>query len=218
MINILIVDDNKLICETLERMLKAELDCKLFIAYNKKEMIGILRDINKEIDNAIIDFHLSDAPSGQAIGPLVRKEIPSIVLTNEDITHKKEFSIFNEHIIDYIIKDGGYSFEYLINLIKRFLKNKEIQVLLVDDSQVAILALTDKLKKFNINPLIAKDGVQALEILKKHREIRLLITDYNMPNMDGVELVKQVREKHPKNKLAIKYLFKIDVINPSIAI
>jgi len=40
----------------------------------------------------------------------------------------------------------------------------------------------------------AADGVEALEFFDG-RQIDLLVTDYNMPNMDGAELVKEMRTK-----------------------
>ncbi len=43
---------------------------------------------------------------------------------------------------------------------------------------------------------VAKDGVEALEIFKKHR-IHFIISDYQMPNMDGNELCKEVKKINP---------------------
>jgi len=39
----------------------------------------------------------------------------------------------------------------------------------------------------------AEDGAQALEILRKTPEIEFVISDWNMPNMTGIELLKSVR-------------------------
>ena len=51
--------------------------------------------------------------------------------------------------------------------------------------------------------LEAKDGVQALEVLNDHPDIALVITDYRMPNMDGFELIRSVRERYDKRTLGI---------------
>ena len=40
-------------------------------------------------------------------------------------------------------------------------------------------------------------------MLEQHPDVKLLITDYNMPGMDGFEFTKAVRAKFPKNRLAI---------------
>ncbi len=42
----------------------------------------------------------------------------------------------------------------------------------------------------------AADGVEALALLKKIPEVDLLVTDLNMPNMDGEILLKTVKEDH----------------------
>ena len=49
----------------------------------------------------------------------------------------------------------------------------------------------------------AHDGQQALEILKTNPDIKLLMTDYAMPSMDGFELVKAVRNFRGRDDLAI---------------
>ncbi|HID81286.1 MAG TPA: response regulator [Chromatiales bacterium] len=41
--------------------------------------------------------------------------------------------------------------------------------------------------------VIANDGVEALEIAEKSPDINLVLTDVNMPNMDGITLVKHLR-------------------------
>jgi diguanylate cyclase (GGDEF)-like protein len=49
----------------------------------------------------------------------------------------------------------------------------------------------------------AVDGVDAIKVIIQHPDIQLLITDYNMPNMDGFELVKNLRCKYEKFDLVI---------------
>ncbi len=49
----------------------------------------------------------------------------------------------------------------------------------------------------------AADGAEALAILNKHPEIRMILADYHMPVMNGMELVKALREKKDKEELAI---------------
>jgi CheY-like chemotaxis protein len=43
----------------------------------------------------------------------------------------------------------------------------------------------------------------ALEILLNHEDIDLVITDVMMPEMDGIELVQQIRKQEPTQKLPI---------------
>ncbi|MGM0623725.1 MAG: diguanylate cyclase, partial [Campylobacterota bacterium] len=49
----------------------------------------------------------------------------------------------------------------------------------------------------------ADDGVDALSKLSHDPDIRVVITDYNMPNMDGVELTLEIRKHYSKDQLAV---------------
>ncbi len=63
--------------------------------------------------------------------------------------------------------------------------------------------ITKNLKTHLYEVLEAEDGQQALDIIHSTPEIKLVITDYNMPIMDGFELVKKVRKEADKNSLVI---------------
>ncbi len=65
-------------------------------------------------------------------------------------------------------------------------------ILAVDDSQSIRKFITLALKVRGFSVLTADDGMQALEQLPL-QEIDLLITDLNMPNVDGFELIRSVR-------------------------
>lgn len=67
------------------------------------------------------------------------------------------------------------------------------RVLVVEDNKNFRKLLSTYLRKNNYDVLEAEDGVVALEILDKSH-IDLIITDVMMPNMDGYELVKELRE------------------------
>jgi diguanylate cyclase (GGDEF)-like protein len=74
----------------------------------------------------------------------------------------------------------------------------------VDDSRTARFMVKNLLNKRNFNVLEAKDGIEALAVLQdKDTNIKLIITDYNMPNMDGFELVSKVRDIYNKEQMGI---------------
>lgn len=70
------------------------------------------------------------------------------------------------------------------------MKNK---ILLVDDSRDSLIYVSSILTNYNV--IEAKSGKEALEIINNN-EIDLLITDYNMPEMDGFDLVSSIKEKN----------------------
>ena len=82
-----------------------------------------------------------------------------------------------------------------------FRKKKIIEirtVLFVDDDEIVLRSIKrgflDENKLYN--QLFAKSGQEALEILKRE-EVHVIVTDMCMPGMDGVELLKNVREMYP---------------------
>ncbi len=63
-------------------------------------------------------------------------------------------------------------------------------ILIVDDNQVLIKLITTKLKKYadRFNVITAQNGEEAIDILDKE-EISLIVTDLNMPKVDGMQLL-----------------------------
>ncbi len=75
------------------------------------------------------------------------------------------------------------------------LKSKVRKVLVVDDNENNRIILRDMLKLSQIDSELAIHGVEALELLEKHSDFDLMILDYNMPYLNGVEVIQHVREK-----------------------
>ncbi len=66
-------------------------------------------------------------------------------------------------------------------------------ILIVDDFENTLFVTGFTLNSKGFNILKALSGEIALKYLDG-REIHLIITDYNMPNMNGIELVKKIKE------------------------
>ncbi len=69
-------------------------------------------------------------------------------------------------------------------------------ILCVDDEPIILKSLVRLFRKENYNIYTAENGNEALSVLEKH-PIDLVISDYRMPEMSGVELLKRVKEKYP---------------------
>jgi DNA-binding NtrC family response regulator len=78
------------------------------------------------------------------------------------------------------------------------------RVLLVDDDPIVAESLAEFLRREGYVAVTATDGHEALAILRQSAadspaaaaDFNLLITDFNMPRMDGLELIRQVRKHH----------------------
>lgn len=72
---------------------------------------------------------------------------------------------------------------------------KEVITLIVDDSSVMRKIVERALRQAGLDALVileAGSGVEGLEILKS-RQVNLILSDINMPSMDGLEFVRQVQ-------------------------
>ena len=71
------------------------------------------------------------------------------------------------------------------------------KVLLVDDEVPFVETMTKRLNKRKIEVLSAYDGTQALKQLDEHNGIEVVILDVKMPGMDGIETLKEIKNKFP---------------------
>ncbi len=69
-------------------------------------------------------------------------------------------------------------------------------ILVVDDDTCYQKLLSIFLTSQGVAVSTTSGGIEALEILK-HSRFKMIITDCNMPGMDGLELAANVREQHP---------------------
>ena len=69
-----------------------------------------------------------------------------------------------------------------------------MKLLVVDDSSTMRRIIKNTLARLNYKDVLeGEDGVEGWEVLDKNPDVDMLITDWNMPNMNGLELVKKVR-------------------------
>jgi CheY-like chemotaxis protein len=71
-----------------------------------------------------------------------------------------------------------------------------VRVLLVDDNANGLSARRSVLEELGYRIYTAPNGVEALEQFSRHK-IDLVVTDYKMPRMDGLELISRLRKVSP---------------------
>ncbi len=72
-----------------------------------------------------------------------------------------------------------------------------LTILFVDDDALIAMSTVDMLTELGHEVIEANSGEIALEILQSERRVDLLITDYSMPRMTGIQLAKAARELRP---------------------
>ncbi len=196
---ILIVEDSrtfaKIIYNTVTRL---PFEARIVHSFRKaKELLEKERDA---FFVAVLDLVLPDAPRGEIVDYVLSKKIPSIVLTGtyNDKLRKK---ILSKNIVDYVLKNTDI--EYINHLIQRVHNNRNIKILVVDDNNTLRHLIVRLLVNHNFMVLEGRDGKEALEVLVEHPDIKVVITDYHMPEMDGFELIAKIRRSYDKDELAI---------------
>ncbi len=71
---------------------------------------------------------------------------------------------------------------------------KKRNVLVVDDDPDVLSMLERLLKKLEYNPLVAKNGEEAVKIIDRNK-VDVVVSDLVMPEMDGMELLKRVKSR-----------------------
>jgi diguanylate cyclase (GGDEF)-like protein len=199
---VLIAENSPIVAKVLLHIAKQSLNFELLLATTFAEVQALLAQHQSSIFAALVDLSLPDAPNGEVVDFTLANNIPTIVLTDA-IDDKHREQILAKGIVDYVAKEGRYSYQYAVNTIHRLEKNQSIKVLVVEDSSTTRKYITKLLKCHKFEIFQAVDGRDAIKVLLEHPDIRLLITDYNMPNMDGFELVKTLRSKYEKFDLVI---------------
>jgi two-component system cell cycle response regulator CpdR len=74
-------------------------------------------------------------------------------------------------------------------------------VLVVDDDPSVLEVVADMLEDLGCNVITAGSGADALGQLKRNDQISILITDINMPGMDGHELAERATRIRPELKV-----------------
>ena len=88
-----------------------------------------------------------------------------------------------------------------------YVNPKDMRVLVVDDEEVAAEHARIVLDEAGIKADTAFSGVEALQMLEvqhtKHRPYNLVLVDWKMPEMDGLELARQIRQRYDKETTVI---------------
>jgi CheY-like chemotaxis protein len=75
--------------------------------------------------------------------------------------------------------------------------NADKKVLIVDDNLTNLAILKTQLEQWKFMPTTITSGEAALDLLSKNSAFDLVITDMEMPDMEGVELAQQIRARYP---------------------
>ncbi len=114
-------------------------------------------------------------------------------------------ALAEKSIVDYVLKKSDQA-EYISRIVSRVYKNQGIKVLVVDDSSSVRDWISRILMRQGLTVLQAEDGRAATKVFYKNNDIKLVLTDYYMPEMDGLELTAHLRSIRSMEELSIVVL------------
>jgi len=199
---ILVVDDSQTILKLIELEIEKYNNIDAYYAKDYKSAMRLIQAHKGEFHAALLDLNLPDAPDGEVVKLANANKIPAVILSstfNESLKN----SVMKKDIVDFVLKGDPSSIKFAMKAIQRTIKNYDTYILVVDDSKMYRHSLRDTLHRIHLNVLEATDGKEALAVLEKNPLISLVITDYKMPIMNGLDLTFKIREKYKKDQLSI---------------
>jgi diguanylate cyclase (GGDEF)-like protein len=200
MSKLLIIEDSPLIRKVIKHLASTELNCEFDFAEDLAQTKALIKDNDYFL--ALADLNLPDAPNGEVVQLTMDHGISTVVLTattNEELRKK----LLGMGVLDYIFKENRDSYISAIKLVNQLILNQDIKVLLADDSKTLRSYIRSQLSKLLYQVIEAENGVEAIKQLNKYPDIGLLITDYNMPKMNGIELIRNIRQKRLRDEFPI---------------
>lgn len=197
---ILIVEDSEMVTKVLRHVLQTFPAFEAVYAASLAQAQAVYVEYKGEFFAALVDLVLPDATNGEVVDFTLNNKIPTIVLTGIYEEQRRE-QLFAKGVVDYVTKEGRHAYHNALDILHRLVKNQQSKVLVVDASDASRSRMSTLLKRHLFQVLEAVDGKDAIKVLLDNPNIKLLITEYNMPHMDGVELIKNLRCKYDKTNL-----------------
>jgi CheY-like chemotaxis protein/cytidylate kinase len=91
---------------------------------------------------------------------------------------------------------------YKTDIVRKYDLEMPSKLLLVDDERQFVQTLSDRLRLREIGSVIAYDGESALDMIKEE-EPDVMILDLKMPGIDGIEVLKRVKQTNPNIEVII---------------
>lgn len=199
---VLVVEDSRSLRGLLSSYLNNYYGLTVVGAGSLVEAKAQLADKSAQFFCAALDLNLPDAPHGEVVDLVHQHGIPVIVLTGSVDPALRETMLIKQ-IVDYFIKRDLSEIEQVAHTIGRLWQNRQIKVMVVDDSRSFRGYLQGLLENYQYQTLAASTGKEALTLLAAHPDISLIITDINMPEMNGLELIEAIRRQYRREDLAV---------------
>lgn len=223
---VLIVEDNSMHAKALAYFLSS-FNINSQLKSNVSEGLETLQ--NNEVDCVILDMGIPDKKAYEMLEVAKMnpefENIPIIVFTGKSLSMTEELRI--KQYADSIIVKTAHSYQRMLDEVSLFLhvveENKKTPqktsdrqklgglseilkgktVLIADDDVRNIFSLSKSLENFKMTVVTALDGKEALQRLEENPDVDVVLLDMMMPQMDGYETARRIRENHKWRNLPV---------------
>lgn len=200
MSKLLIIEDSIIMQKVIQHIAADELDCDIAIADSFAQTKQLIEENDYYL--ALADLNLPDATQGEVVDLLLSANITTIVLTATlDNQHRQ--MMLQRGVLDYIFKENKESYFHAVKLANQILNNQKITVLLANADDEMRERCQYLLEKMRFQVLAVNSGKQALARFEEHPDIGLLITGQNLAELDGIELIRTIRQQHSRDNFPI---------------
>jgi CheY-like chemotaxis protein len=213
---LLVIEDDEAEQVSVEALIGGD-DIRIARAASGREALDLLRE--KKFDCVILDLKLPDISGFELLTEIQRdarlRDLPIVVFTGRELSAEEEAEL-RRHAKSIVIK-GVQSPERLLDETALFLHRdvsklpeaqqrmleklhdsdeplRDRKVLVVDDDVRNIFALNSLLERHGMNVITATNGHDAIEMLDNNPDLSLVLMDVMMPEMDGYETMRRIRE------------------------
>jgi signal transduction histidine kinase/CheY-like chemotaxis protein len=152
------------------------------------------------------------------------KTLPIIIYSRKELTKQEELLLkkYGENIVIKNVKSEARLFDETAlflhrnyeslpeekqRLLEQLHNPKRVfegkQILLVDDDIRNVFALSTIMEGYNMNIMIGQNGLEALAALEQKPDIDLVLMDIMMPEMDGYDAIRRIRQNPKYERLPI---------------
>ncbi|MEC3876388.1 response regulator [Chryseobacterium salviniae] len=222
---VLIVEENAKHASALSYFL-SNFNISLSVQTNVEDSVKALT--TDHVDCVILDIGSSKGDEYQIIESIKSYEglenLPIIIFTERNLSKSEELKI--KQYADSIVVKTAHSYQRILDEVGLFLhlveeKNNSVEtvrnktlgsltevlsgkkILITDDDVRNIFSLTKALEKYKVEVVVAMDGKHALQQIKEHPDVDVILMDMMMPEMDGYESIKQIRKMPMYTRLPI---------------
>ena len=201
-LNVLLLEQDEDYALFLKQFIESHLPVSVTLVHTTVNARRVLTSSPKKFFIGITSVLNVETTEFDKVNLLGEFQVPVIAIVNEFEDEMRD-QLIKHHVIDYVVKDNQIESTYICDLISRIHKNRDITVLVVDDSKVSRFVIVRELILQQFKVLEAENGVEALALLQTNPDIKLVLVDNQMPNMDGYTFVSKARELYSKDQLSI---------------